>query len=486
MSEAASSLDFNRLLEGKGLSADATHWLQKALHPAGASPVAVCIPDETRVPTVGMDFRPATVIKPPAGLTATDLWDVLIWSPPGDANAAFIVTAIAGTNFNTATTATVPSLTCRTLASQDPVTNSAYSLGKIFDTSTAGGAAVSILTASSSIPASLPVAFRTAYKSLTASLTASSLNNQGTVFATQFAREMHDTGSIALQADSLGFYRAAAAYEVSIPFDEATLNLISPTTETRPAKEGCYMPLRLNGPVQPFQTVKSWANRTCDNTYGNGVTSSVATALYGTLNVVNTGTFAAPVRVWQCPSIPCLPFPLVTYDGGADSALPYAGFIGSPSLTGYDARGLIANTASFDTGYDNTAHGVILFRGLSSQASVTLQCYVGLEVIPSTSSPIRAFVRTPCPPDSRAIGLYYDIANSMPSSYPSRYNSVGALLPYLVEAAKVVLPHLPAVIGWVADRVRNRPSPPAIEGPKGKVKTARKAKPVGKKSKPRK
>jgi len=405
-----------------------------------------------------MDFRPSTVIKAPSGLSTTDLWDCLIWSPPGDANTAVIVTAIAGTNFNSATKASTPTLTVQVQSAQEYQYVSGFLGVKIYDTSSGAGSAPANLDMNAYFPASFPTAFRTSYKSLTASLTASSLNNQGTVFSTQFARPLVDTGSLFTEDNILNVPYVASGQSFAIPFDESTINLLSPGAETRPAKDGVYMPLRLNGPSQPFVSSSGLAGRTLSRVYVDGVLNNVATALYTGLPYFATGTPAAPTVSSGYNAVPSVALPLANPRNSVSTTSQYAGF--ADVLTaGYNSGSYMSKFASFDTGFDNTATGVILFRGLSPLATVTLQTYIGLEMIPRQDSPLRAFVRTPCPPDRRAIDLYYDIANSMPTSYPARYNSFGALLPFLVEAAKQVLPQIPALIGWVTDKISARPRP---------------------------
>jgi hypothetical protein len=459
MSESSVSLDFTRQLMAKGIVGSAADWLQKALHPAGSSPVAVCIPDHSRVPSVCMDFRPTVVVGPPFGLASDDLWDCLVWCPPGDGTAAVVVTGVANTNFNTARPENV---TVSVLSTQSGTTIGEFATAPVYrsDPALPGG-----FTSGSFVANSLPMEFRTSYRSITASLTASSLNNQGTVYSTQFARRFTPDG--ALTADPGGSVQYIVAQSVtSVPFDENTLNLLSPSAETRPAKEGVYMPLRLAGPSQPFITRTSFYDKSMSllaritgdpETYGFG--------LYDPLSVrLNT---ADGTPEFSYPFLPLLP--MTTIDSGRenDDVAPfYPPWQGGPvpgtpyGVSGYMTKFIGDNGAGcWDLGYDNCSQGIIIFRGLSQQATITLQAYVGLEMIPCQDSPVRSFVRSPGVPDLRALQVYYEIANSMAVSYPARYNSMGLLLPFLVEAARTVLPHIPTIVSYVRDvvqRVRQR------------------------------
>jgi len=438
--ETTSSLDFRSLIMSKGINHMAADWLQKALHPSGASPVAVCIPDQSRVPSVCMDFRPTQVISPPTLGSPDDLWDCCIWNPPGDQTVAVILTAPAPADFNSGTNITVQVLQTQGGAG-DPAP---VQFGKIFDGSSAELAARA-LTISTTYANSLPASFRTSYRSVTASLTASSLNNQGTVYSTQFARDFYPSGQ-ARTDPSL----TTCAYGMStqVPFDENSLNLLSPSAETRPAKEGVYMPLRLCGPTQPFIFPRA-ASDVVLETYG--VESGfLDTILYRSMAVAASGPTSGPSFACSPPTIGCYPRPVTNPSATQATTPPWADSVVFSLTTPI----YLDEFNGFDLGYDNVSQGMTIFRGLSAQATVTLQVYVGLEMIPRQDSPVRSFVRTPGEPDMRAIQLYYEIANSMAVSYPARYNSLGSLLPLLVTAARAVIPHIPFIASVVRDVYR--------------------------------
>jgi len=425
--ESSTSLNFKRDLQHRGLSAHGSDWIQRALHPAGSSPVAVCVPDDSRVPTVCMDFRPVVVIHPPTLESADELWDCAIWCPPGDNVAAVYGTGAAGADFNTLLPPLTGPVNRGVLYTQETSAEGPFTAAPIWQSVVAS---IPVTHYNNRLPTSKPVGFRTAYRSVTASLTASSLNNQGTVFSTQLARGFSDSREgLRPDDDGLDIYQSAFTF---VTFSENDLNLLSPSTETRPAKEGVYMPLRLTGPSQVFVASAPASGLNFCVKSDDGATPPVFTntlwELVGQDVDPDTGNVAFSPKV-----VSRIGRPIVNPAGGADRQT--SGWAIAPA----------------DTGYDNCSQGIIIFRGLSQQATITLQCYVGLEMIPRQDSPVRTFVRNPMPPDLLAIKTYYDIANSMAVSYPARYNSLGALLPYLVSAFRAIGPYVPMALGYVRD-----------------------------------
>jgi len=465
------SLDFSNLLKQYGLSDASSNWLQRVPHPAGGN-TSSCIPDLSRIPSLCMDFRPTMVIATQESFGTSD-WDCLIWCPPGDATGAIVVVGPAGTDFEHA----VPigtsggSVVASVLSLQTGVETAAITFGRIFEAQSAPATlAFQTLQASS-----LPQQFRTNYRSLTASLTASALNNQGTVYSTQFARQSIDSRRQRPFPEARGVTNAAAEVLTYLPFNENTLNIISPSAETRPAKDGVYMPLRLCGPTQPFvQPCMVMDGTLVQYTQESSGSTPYDTSYYkGIPNFINDDATGVDGQF----TISCLPVPVCNPAPG-DGVPPWATAVPVVVSGSFDYIGFETAFSVLDLGYDNCSHGVTIFRGLDPAATITLQMYVGLEIIPRTDSPVRSFVTVPPPPDPRALHIYYDIVNSMPVSYPAKYNSFGLLLPLLYRALRVVIPHVPGMIRTAVEIVREirRPQAAVTTATKNLLKQSKKSK----------
>lgn len=470
--ESSTSLDFRNILASRGLVGPGADWLLRALHPSGSTPSG-CIPDLSRCPSFCMDMRPALVVSPPGNVGSGDLWDCLIWCPPGDSTIAIIVTAPAGVDFNTAVPITPLSLSgtavVQVLSAQPQGPEHHYASTTLEPYMDGSGNSD---FQSSYFPASLPVAFRTAYRSITASLTASALNNQGTVYSTQFARRLTPSGMaftdhIAGQEGAPQYI--AAGWQTYVPFDENTLNMMSPSAETRPARDGVYMPFRLSGPTQDFvqpAMTQLQSYETVGNT-GAGAGAYYSSKWLGITQYVAAG--GASAQSYYPNIMPGVAVPITDPTAASGQTWPpwYAMFgfrTDNPYISPNNVVGAnyTSNNLPFDTGFDNCAQGVTIFRGLSQQATITVQGYLGLEIIPRMDSPFISMVKEPPPPDPRVLPAYYEIVNSMPVSYPSRYNSLGLLLPLLVDALRVVAPHIPSAVSAVVRYLRPGPKPPRL------------------------
>lgn len=228
-------------------------------------------------------------------------------------------------------------------------------------------------------------AWRTSYASVTAYLTASSLNDGGTVYSAQFPPSLSQTSASLYNGNTQD--AVASWYLATLPDDEDEMARMNPRYRMTPAREGVYMPTRLCGPDRQFR------RRVNTNTV---ITST------GQLSV-------GPETVYSVIE-------------------PAPGFVTIDSVVPYSLHA------------DCTAVGVVIFRGLSPQASVTVRSILGNEIEYAPSSASSPFTRVPPRYDPRALEAYYRVCYETADSYPASWNSFGTLLSKVASTAKALWP----------------------------------------------
>jgi len=377
-----------------GVEGQAAAWLAKALHPAGVGS-APLMPDSTYVEAVRPEYRAQAIVSAPSTLT-TASWDLAVVRIPGDNAPVFWIAGNAGTDFGVSVGLAQGQIS---LSDWDYAPDG--NLDNLFPTGP-------VLPAGRLLPGDLRVSWRTSYASLTCYMTASALNDQGTVFSGQIARVPNyltspyfDTTHTSPSGSPLLYQRAT----LLLPTNEDQILLMSPKAYTAPARDGVYIPYRLNGPTQPFVTPPE-----------------------------------GPTGIWQA--------------AGANYAMGVRG----PAITGLSQWGAVVDgitsfqidgpaTAAkqYNWGFDNTACSVTLFRGLSPAASITLKYYTGLELEVYATSVVRQFTVVPSGYSPRCLEAYYRICQEMPSCYPSSFNSLGTLMGVVGSAISKIWPTVSAI-----------------------------------------
>jgi len=268
-------------------------------------------------------------------------------------------------------------------------------------------------------------AFRTTYSGLTLHNTSSSLYNGGTLIAGQFAAGSNDDYTGAVTRD--GVYTTFNMKSYNIPMTDDALTQMCPGAQAVDAKEGVFMPLRLLGPTQPFVSEVGSIGKVQQ---GSALGPQVVT-------VVSDATGANPSNT----SMPSTFYPSRLGGGGPDTGQPW-----------WVNNSLAIAGRIDDTNYDNVAIGIVIMRSLPYEASFSLQRYVGLEAVLDTMSPFRSMAMSTAPFDSAAMKAYYDIAATMPFSYPASYNSLALVLPYIAKALETLRPHVAPFLGGVLRR----------------------------------
>lgn len=418
-------------LSRRGVTIPAANWVVRALHPPSDNLGPVHIPDATYRPVVPIVFRPSVVISAPPGLGAAATWDLCLVNFPGDVVGCHYVAAPSPANF------------------ASTIYAAGSTVGALHLTDSPFRRRVRTLDAAGTVrdygypqPLSDHFGYRTTFSSMTAYMTASALNDGGTVTCAQLNVDPVVAGGVAdAVAGPDGFYTAGLTTVFNIPLYEEDIVAQVPGARVAPAKEGVYMPLRLLGPTQRF-VVEGPNGGTC---YMPADTAAVTPLVFGRNSLSPTLTT----------------YPTVEQPHGVGGT--GAGWLRHLCL---DAGVGLEPLFSFgtDTGYGNVATGVTIFRGLSQAATITVRMYVGQELLPRLTSPLKSMVAVPPPMDELALKLYYDLASRMPIAYPSRDNGFGLLLPKIISALKfiapIVLPHVVSAVKDVVGAVTAKPAPP--------------------------
>jgi hypothetical protein len=401
-------------LGANGLSVGARDWVVKALDPS-CTLKSPGIPDANACSVMRPDYTVQVTIPAPAVATAT--WDCIMFVPPGNVSSLMWAAGPAGTDFSS------PSAPAGGVYGYVPLENFTDYAGStqwaVLDTSAPPPyPPIGEINLSSRGPSSVPLTFRHQYKSVTVELIAAAVNNQGDVYAAQYPTDVRLVKRpyvTSVASTSTGSILVALRNEVALPFNERDLTLSSRNPYVAKAVDGVYMPLRLMGPSQPFADV-AYAGGT-----GNGYAAGVVFPIYDR-SVQHTQQF------W-----------VVQNDTGGQVGQPWINTMHS------------AMTMTCDTGYDNTASGVIIWRGLSAGgggsgfgASLMVKVIAGLEVCPRPTTADRIYAQPAAPYEPRALEAYYGIMGQLAPAYPARFNSLGAILPVISTALSQLWPAIRA------------------------------------------
>jgi len=415
-----------------GLSDASRSWVLKALDPAAVGS-ASGIPDSSACCVMRPEYTVQASIPTPPG-TTTSTWDCYMYVPPGDVNALVWAAAPSPADFS----------------SLGAPLNAAFGNIQLQPDVNIPGPNFITVSSSGSLayqqsgmysPATLPATFRTQFRSVTVELSAPAVADQGDVYAAQYPLEIRSsilTLTPLLLAPS-GFPYCYIADAVPLPMFETDLTLSSRMPYVGRARDGVYMPIRLMGPSQPF----------ADTSYDGGVGQWKTGPGFAALPIVSAN----------------IPIPRALIPIQSDSGSP-----SQESWVSTGIRGVVLGLASFDTGYDNSGVGVIIWRGLSASsvggglpgATLMVKVVVGLEVCPRPTTPDRIYMKPPAIYDPRAIEVYYAVMSEMAPCYPARYNSLALLLPVISRVLSVLGGPLLAAGKAVVSEFFPKPTTPAV------------------------
>jgi hypothetical protein len=395
-------------LSGYGLSSEGRDFVMKALNPAEAG-VSPGIPDSSACPVLRPEYTVQYSIPTPVVSTST--WDCLILIPPGDVNAVIYAYGPSGTDFSASTVP--PGGGIGTVPLQPSIDVAGSTTWNTF-------VPIGLTNLSLRVPNSGALAFRHTYKSVTAELIAAAVNDQGDVYAAQYSPDQFSQCSQALLATSTvtGNQLVVGRTCVRVPFTEADLTLSSRAPYVGKAKDGVYMPLHLTGPTQAYAT-------------GAPVASGYSST--GSIFPYQPGSVQLPQAMY-----------FSNVDTGDYTNFP---FINNWTVEGFP---------QYDTGYDNTAIGVVIFRGIAASSgggfgsTIMLKICDGQEVCPKPTQFNRVFLKDPMRYEPLALQAYYAVMCSVGHAYPAKYNLFGLLGPMILRAMSIlgpmVAPYIPGFL----------------------------------------
>lgn len=403
-----------------GISDSAKDWVIKSLDPAAVMSTKG-IPDMNACAVMRPEYTVQYTIPTPGGLPSPT-WDCYIIMPPGNATTLLYAYGPGGTDFGV--TSMPPNCGTGSIALEGYEDQPGFSRWIL--TPLLGGGVVGPQTEDQfaiRTPLSNPLTFRHIYKSTTIDLIAPAVANQGDVFGAQYAPEFRrakrPTVSPVVSTNGSGQNLIYLANECALPTTESDLTLSSRNPYVGLAKDGLYMPLKHPGPQFDYADIAY---------HGGGGTYAGVPGPLGTVQ-------PADASLVQFPQA----FYVANNDSGGSTGREYP-WVNTAWSNQY---------IGFDTGYDNTNVGVVIFRGLAAGggggglgASLLVKMKVGLEVCPRPTTASRIYALPPHVYEPRALEAYYAVASEMAAAYPSSYNALGAILPVLSSIASRLFPAL--------------------------------------------
>jgi len=270
----------------------------------------------------------------------------------------------------------------------------------------------------------LSSAYRQSFKGITIVPDMNSLNNEGIVTAGQWGLE---TQKLPLAASTAvpppdGTHVLEHILVKGIPSTSTGIVSACANAGSWRAEKGVYIPMRFDQP---------------NHLYVSGVGNTYPIPVEGREEMVETGY---PVLIQSPDSV------------DADGNLDYGKSVIS---TGVGIQ--IFTTA----GEINQNTGVIMFTNLAASTALQIKIRTGVELValPNTAY---ASVQTVAPlKDQLALDAVQNIQTRLPVAYEAAFNSKGKILPWIMDAAKKILP---IVAPWLAGKFAGRNSTPKAPG----------------------
>lgn len=286
--------------------------------------------------------------------------------------------------------------------------------------STSEGVNTQLGTTFSTAAAALNTAYerwRIAYYSVTVYYDAPALSDQGSCVAAQFPLEANLAGGPGLAAASAGAfckYKVARFQDRDFPAFETLLTM--PNAYSGLAKDGCYLPLRLDS------NHSRWMSDADTFVDGSLASPQPDTGLWCAVSAT-TGSLLFPSAEG-----------LRVEADGVPQADPIIGLASGIS-------------------------GQISFRNLAKVGRLRVVHRVGFECQVSPGTSMTPFLAVSPPYDPMAIAAYFQVSRELKDAYPADYNDLGKLWDVIKKVASVVAPIVPAplrMIGSVAGNVIDR------------------------------
>lgn len=383
------------------LSVAAEEWALRALSPCDERLGGTQrIPDMGIADSAGLTQRIINVITAPTAVGDDKTWDLLIYVPPLP-DVAFVYKAWSSS-------ADPTTVSWKSVSYKDILGSTAY-LPHWDETATR--------LAWSNKPGTLisnVEQFRQTHKGLTIQLNGNALTNQGMVLAGQYGDRLPIESDYPLlteggsTADPAGRAYGSVIKMLDVPLSTDEIYAKDPAAMRGPARDGAYLALKFNGPVQEYSPARS------TETYSNDGTT-----------------------VLQNPQLIALPVVLTRF---------------RPTTNDYVEEFLTLNTGVNENevvtsvGTTNLQTGVALFSGIDRAASIDVKVVSGLEIVASGSSPFSGFMEPPLEESDTAQRQVHLMQRRLASAYPAKYNVLGTLIATVLPALGSVAVSL--VKGW--------------------------------------
>lgn len=398
------SLDL-KVAQVSGLAPECVDFLSQSLYPPGEH-TQIGVPAVSSGPTVRFDYRPTTTITNtviPDGAS----WDCIIVTLPGDTNAAHFATCLSGSLDNFYNPIAPANNTAGVMAFN------AHDAANVRQNAVTARDSAGVLTKlphSAYYNPNRVVGYRHSYRSLTVHNSSSALVNGGTLCAASIDVAWARAPNCERFARAVTGNVMVARHQAYVPLTEPDLSSMVPGVMVADAKDGAFVPCRITSTDFIYPTVS------------HGARNSNATADYTCIETDNV----------SIESQPYLPAYAHLEAAGASAA-------GRPW---WMAQLLATSTYQDETAYGGMSMGIVMLRSLPKQAVLTVMVHAGIEALVAPNSTFRAMARVPVAPSELAMRTYFAIVNGMPRAYPARDNSIGALIPMVLNALKAAAPTL--------------------------------------------
>lgn len=408
-----------------GGTADGKAWCRKALHPADHEIMATRYPGGSTVPTVSSNFTQVMELVPDSTVAEAQTWDARIFIRQDP----IVPVSVELTTRGTARSSVVrfPWMN-RTLTDHVLINDGTYSVPGVKKYN----AAVQNFLRGKNF-------YRITHLGLTVEHVSSSTTNQGTVLSGQYAIEpvtttMAGHPSTVIDGDNLlygvpansgkqpgtkippsGVWHAYTAPHIRHyyegPMDPEML-LQATNGYTGSARDGLYIPLKLNAPDRLVNVDKKYV------LFGYKEDSDVyERQIFGDRK----------------------------HNNGASVGWPYY-FLNEPWSVD-QASGPVYMFGCKECG---TAISDTVIRGLDPRASLRLYLRVGVEYIPEIDTETACFARMSPLPDELAVRMYQEIACRMKDAFPRDYNDKSRLLKVINSYAKKLVPMIDRGLNFFA------------------------------------
>lgn len=245
-------------------------------------------------------------------------------------------------------------------------------------------------------------AYRISYASMTAIMDATSITNSGLAAATQYIYTPTQCGAIGAPYAFAGVCRRFGVWpDPPRSYDQL---IQMPGTYVGEAKEGCYLPLRIDPEL-------SWIHANDERLHIN-VDDAIA-------------------KGWADADVGASDFPLLA---GHSTSWPFGIF----SCGGGEEPSKV-----FEYPNSQRTVGHLAMRNLNAAATIRITYRLGFEFLVAPGATYSPDLRIPPSYDSAALEAYKAISTQLKLAYPASYNDWQKIVKTIADVASTVLPFLP-------------------------------------------